>query len=371
MLRWHNKNNTGDYSFAMGYSTTASGFTSTALGNFTVASEYAATALGYSTLASGFGSVAIGIGTTAKGIGSSTVGIFNDNTDNPDPFTDMPDDRIFQIGNGTGVTRSNALTVLRNGNVGVGTTTPGFTFSFGPTLGDKISLWSNSTNSYGFGIQSSLLQIHTDISAADIAFGYGASSSFSETMRIKGNGKVGIGISSPNAPLAFANTTGSKISLFESSPNSQYGFAVQGAQLQIYSDNAAAKISFGYYMSGTYTEKMFLNNATGILTVSGTTYPSDIRLKKNITPLQNSLQKITQLSGYHYYWKNENNDNSLQTGVLAQEVQQLFPELVKENEKGILSVNYSGLIPVMIESIKEQQRQIDELKKMVEKLSKQ
>ena len=51
----------------------------------------------------------------------------------------------------------------------------------------------------------------------------------------------------------------------------------------------------------------------------------------------------------------------MQTGVLAQEVQKLFPELVKENKEGIPSVNYSGPIPVLIESIKEQQKQIDAL----------
>ncbi len=69
---------------------------------------------------------------------------------------------------------------------------PAFPLSFNQNLGDKISIWSNSANSYGFGIQSSLLQIHTDIAAADIAFGYGSSSSFTETMRIKGNGALSI-----------------------------------------------------------------------------------------------------------------------------------------------------------------------------------
>ena len=109
------------------------------------------------------------------------------------------------------------------------------------------------------------------------------------------------------------------------------------------------------------------------------TQNSDIRLKKNIIPLQHALSKITQLNGYTYQWKMESSDTSQQIGVIAQEVQKLFPELVKEDNKGILSVNYSGLIPVLIESIKEQQKEIeklrdvktelDELKKIVEKLS--
>src|SRR5205085_11564575 len=57
----------------------------------------------------------------------------------------------------------------------------------------KISLWGSSGNHYGIGIQSLLMQIHTDISTADIAFGFGSSSFFTENMRIRGNGNVGIG----------------------------------------------------------------------------------------------------------------------------------------------------------------------------------
>ena len=95
------------------------------------------------------------------------------------------------------------------GNVGIGNSTPTFPLSFAPALGDKISLWSNSTNSYGFGIQSSQLQIYTDISTADIVFGYGSSAAFFETMRIKGNGLVGIGTAAPvaSAKLEVASTS--------------------------------------------------------------------------------------------------------------------------------------------------------------------
>ena len=81
------------------------------------------------------------------------------------------------------------------GNVGIrpGTNSPAFPLTFPNELGDKISLWGQSGNHYGFGIQGSLLQIHSDTSGADIAFGYGASASFTETVRFKGSGNVGIG----------------------------------------------------------------------------------------------------------------------------------------------------------------------------------
>jgi hypothetical protein len=84
------------------------------------------------------------------------------------------------------------------GNVGIGTETPGFPLTIGNnTLGDKISLWGQSGAHYGFGIQGYQLQIHTDGAGSDVVFGYGSSGSMTETMRIKGNGNVGIGTPSP------------------------------------------------------------------------------------------------------------------------------------------------------------------------------
>jgi hypothetical protein len=132
--------------------------------------------------------------------------------------------------------------------------------------------------------------------------------------------------------------------------------------------SANAQLEF-WNMSAGFPTTPLIIYGNGNATLLGTlTESSDARLKKNIVPVKNALQKLTQLNGYDYYWKDEHADPSMQTGVLAQEVQKLFPQLVKEDTKGMMSVNYSGLIPVMIESIKEQQQQIDELKKLVHQL---
>ena len=176
--------------------------------------------------------------------------------------------------------------------------------------------------------------------------------------------------------MAFTNTTGSKISLYESSPNSQYGFAVQNGQLQLYSDAAAAKISFGYYNSGTYTERMYLNNSSGVLTVAGTNYPSDARYKKQITRLQNPLEKIMAINGVEYFMRTDefpskHFDTKLQVGLIAQEVEKVLPQAVQTGEDGYKAIDYARVVPLLVEAIKEQQTMIDELKKLVEKLLKQ
>ncbi|MBI4178902.1 tail fiber domain-containing protein [bacterium] len=85
----------------------------------------------------------------------------------------------------------------QSGNVGVGTASPAFPLSFPNTLGDKIALYGASGNNFGLGVQSFLMQIHTSGSNEDIGFGYGQSGSFSEVMRIKGTGNVGIATAAP------------------------------------------------------------------------------------------------------------------------------------------------------------------------------
>ena len=102
----------------------------------------------------------------------------------------------------------------------------------------------------------------------------------------------------------------------------------------------------------------------GNVTISGTlTQSSDSRLKTNISGITTALSTILQLHGYQYQWKEASRDQSLQSGVLAEEVKKVLPHLVKEDDKGFLSVNYSGLLPYLIESVKEQQAEINRLSK--------
>jgi hypothetical protein len=95
---------------------------------------------------------------------------------------------------------------------------------------------------------------------------------------------------------------------------------------------------------------------------------SDERFKKDVHGLTKSLDKIMQLDGVNYYWDLEKfgerfNNANMQTGFMAQQVQEVMPELVSTDTDGYLAVDYSKLSPYMVEAIKEQQQTISELNK--------
>ena len=108
-----------------------------------------------------------------------------------------------------------------------------------------------------------------------------------------------------------------------------------------------------------YTDPASTSNLNSVTAVDFNS-TSDIKLKTNVTQISNSIEKISQLNGVSFNWKNTNKPS---LGVIAQEVEKVFPELVNDSETK--TVNYNGLIGVLIEAIKEQQIQINYLKEMI------
>jgi hypothetical protein len=92
---------------------------------------------------------------------------------------------------------------------------------------------------------------------------------------------------------------------------------------------------------------------------------SDRRLKTNIAPINNALEKIKSLDGVYFTWIN-NQQNSL--GLIAQNVEMVEPLAVVDSPEGFKTVNYLSLIGILIEAIKEQQVQIDMLNSKVNNL---
>tara|TARA_Y100000996_G_scaffold390156_1_gene351154 strand:- start:47 stop:949 length:903 start_codon:yes stop_codon:yes gene_type:complete len=131
---------------------------------------------------------------------------------------------------------------------------------------------------------------------------------------------------------------------------------------------------------------LLFNSSSGALSVGGdiTAYSSDKRLKTNIEIIKSPLEKINKLSGFTYDWDIDNctkvgfePTNEKQIGVFAQDVKEVIPEAVQiapfdrdkngtsKSGDNYLTVQYEKIIPILIESIKEQQKQIEELKNMM------
>jgi hypothetical protein len=108
---------------------------------------------------------------------------------------------------------------------------------------------------------------------------------------------------------------------------------------------------------------------SAVVNVQSLTQASDGRLKKDIKPLTHALDAILQLQGKTYRWKEDATfANKKDIGLIAQEVEKVFPELVAENEQGFKGIAYSKLTAVLIEAIKEQQGQIATLQRENEQL---
>jgi hypothetical protein len=167
------------------------------------------------------------------------------------------------------------------------------------------------------------------------------------------------GIDVFNAQMRVTNSTSgaAKITYSNTANGFCFGFASVGGQRFI-------------WQNGAPTEIMSLNGS-GTLTASGDVIaygsPSDSRLKTIKEKIPNALDKVMQLNGYRFDWNEVNEVAKIKEdiGVIAQEVEKVLPELARTNEDGYMSVRYQGLIAVLIEAVKEQQKQIDELKKQI------
>lgn len=111
----------------------------------------------------------------------------------------------------------------------------------------------------------------------------------------------------------------------------------------------------------TSSTKLTYNPSTGTLTSTIVTSSSDAVLKKDIITFENALSVIKNLRGVSFKWKDNDHKN---IGLVAQEVEQVLPEVVIE-DLGLKSINYSSIVGVLVEAIKEQQTEIEILKKKI------
>lgn len=390
----------GDAALTFGIYSTASGYSSATIGSSNVAQGTYAISLGFNNWAVADNSIAMGANNVARALFSTALGYSNvalsPNSLVIGSYNDTTlTDKLFEIGNGSFSARSNALTVLRNGNLGIGNINPTNLLTFAPIGGKKISLFPGSTGDAGMGIFPNEFRQYSDNPNADITFGYDSyATGFSEKVRFKANGMVGIGTSTPvlstgGSGLVAQNSTYIQMRVqssasaagleFKPSTGNQYEIQADNTNNWfVYNRNANA---YRLFINGSGFVGIGTNNPTQALQVvgnilaSGTITPSDIRYKKNIQLIQSPMEKLKQLNGVTYDYRKEEFpqmgfSDKEQVGLIAQEVEKVFPQLVVTDDKGYKAVDYVKLVPVLIESTKAQQAQIDKQQQQIEELQK-
>lgn len=300
-----------------------------------------------------------------------------------------------------------------NKRLGIGTTSPVSKLYVAGTIGCTTSFTLDRNGSDS--IYTAFYQQDTLSSTAyAINMQMGTSGGFqfhtfngawNERMRITSGGNVGIGTTSPSYLLTLGVSTGNAVTSttsFAITTNGEYGVnaakkflninfvgysASIKAQIQSWDesgDTGNGTLTFNTTIGGTLGERfriavssgnMLLGTTTdngerlyvsGAIRATGTiTANSDITLKKNLAKIENALEKVEQINGYTYEFKED--DSKRHAGVIAQEINEVLPEIVNKGNDGILGVEYGNISALLIEAIKEQQAQINELKALLNK----
>jgi hypothetical protein len=164
-------------------------------------------------------------------------------------------------------------------------------------------------------------------------------------------------VQSPTAPIVyptFANNSGTTSVGIATSGSTSFVYIPSSGNLGIGTTNATSKL--------TVSGDVFV---TGIITATEFNFSSDIRLKENIQKIDNPIDKIVRIEGVTFDWKSNNKPSM---GVIAQNIEEVFPQLVSGDDSK--TVNYNGIIGLLIECVKTQQEQIDELNRRLDELSK-
>ncbi|MBR5167409.1 MAG: tail fiber domain-containing protein [Salinivirgaceae bacterium] len=373
-----NANADKDNTYAFGDSAQATGENAVAIGNTAIASGKNSYALGMNSSASGEGSYAFGEGAIASGAGSFAMGIagtdWGGNLHNPPTASGK---YSYAIGPGAVAKFDNSIAI-----------------GFGCTAEKENCL------ALGLGCNAS--------GGNAVALGYANTASGNWSTAL---GRYSLAEGIYSIAMGFNARAKSHYEVVIGSYNTDY--EVQSWQNNVNEPDGnlrAFTVANGYeswYGSCTITRSdamVILKNGNttinGILTANNVSASSDFRLKKDIQPLDGALDKVLKLRGVSFYWKSKeemaaakgkdvNNmsygySKDKQIGVIAQEIEEVLPELVVTDNEGFKSVKYENLTPVLIEAMKEQQaiidaqnqkiesqqQQIDELKKMMEELLK-
>ena len=291
---------------------------------------------------------------------------------------------------------------------GIGTTTPV----------NKLDIFATKADPATTGVTANgNLRLGATVGTHVLDFGLSSSSTYSWLQaRDKGTyatnyflslnpngGSVGIGNTAPVSTLTVGNATGTipgEITLFPTSGSfeggqinikkslvgstadwiiDQYGTSAAEARLRIFNTTEANGMIIkenGFIGIGNGSPTVRLQ-VSGDIIANSIAGSSDARFKTNITPIENALQKVIHLRGVNFNWNQKafpekNFSDKTEVGFIAQEVEKVLPEVVFKDSttEEYRSVKYDKVVALLVEAIKEQQKQINSLKTEVKKLRK-
>lgn len=152
---------------------------------------------------------------------------------------------------------------------------------------------------------------------------------------------------------------GGGIAIQNASDQNKLFYEASAGTLDLKEDTGSTTISLNGNNGDISAQGQIFGNT--IASSDGTIQTSDRRLKKNILDLDNTLSKTLQLRGVSYQWKDEYKSQRNQIGVIAQEVEAIYPEFVHTDENGMKAVNYAQMTAVLIEAIKELNAKVETL----------
>ena len=259
------------------------------------------------------------------------------------------------------------------GNVGIGTPSPrsasGFTTLAlnNATNGGLLDFMNNGTLVAQMYNTSSIFSIG---SVASVPFSF--TTSDVERMRITSGGNVGIGTNDPKNKLVISNGGAHGLEIGADATNNANMAAFNratSAYIPFLFDASSFTFGIGNVKLNTLGTGLVYSNA-GVLT---STNPSDERLKDDITDIEYGLTEILQLRPVSYNWKNDTINQGKQFGFIAQEVQEVMPELISEfttieDEEEVvrLGLDKEGIYATLVNAIKEQNEVLEQLKAEIE-----
>ncbi|MCC7029054.1 MAG: tail fiber domain-containing protein [Chitinophagaceae bacterium] len=259
-------------------------------------------------------------------------------------------------------------------NIGINNSTPHAPLQFNNALVNRkavlFELANNDHQYFGFGVNTNILRYQVaqpnDNHIFYVGNGVGAST---ELMRIKGDGKVGIGTAAPGYKLEISNNTSQSPSLVVknlfNSPSFNDGMWIYGGNN---AGTGSTSIIGIIRPDGTWIGSINQNSPNSIQYLT----TSDLRLKKNIRESKYGLLSVLQMQVKDYNYIDDADNNNVQTGFIAQELYKVYPNAVQSGGEDVKTkpwmIDYSKLSPVLVKAIQEQQAQIEDLKKMNEML---